>query len=735
MEHPDIRRLRESGIPLDTSWPMHAMFAGIRTEDGEPPPLINPQEWDQEEEAFAAEESEWWKGRSVPIHLMVELPFWLMIPDCELSVPHDDATVTASVRGHYMEVSDGPLALDSHVNVVHIGPNDELKAGKDQPSSVAQTEAPVYRPMKTVVVFQPMAMEDSLVALQERKPPTWQDRTRLRRINRASKYLQSLAYAHIPFLNRLITSYRSTSLDPFAFQVSEWDVPVWFALFKDMIVPMGLMPYWGNDWYPTLRKMGGGETTAFVASPVDAVQTQVKSEVMPGRLELLDALSLSYRGRFDDAVRSAVTAIEVALECQLRQLLEAKGYTDDQSQRRLDETRNTFEKRLADYEKLSKKRLPGPVLSCVPYINGIRFKSELWQVRELRHKIVHEGVRVDIHSRGPMLRAIETMTWLFRWLTWEDGDAQEDSKNYVFFSLMRGNFIYPVEYSSSGVVVVPLDRGDDKVKTGSEMFAAQYAGAIDSPDSDNELFVKMSFGYLGMEAVDAPPALPGDALLHERYHIIYDQRLAIVFCLEFDGLIDSETIGSVALGSLAASRRDGPGCSTLCVVHHQRYFPMELRETENAISGDVTRIAEECGLTLVTAPDLFLLVRGMMEYRWDADQVCNLLFLPGWQGRVPPVYHRIGTYGRFYDRQSAMSVNLDPGETVKLGDTLGIRTCTRYHEEEIESLQVEHDVVSTATGPCKVGIKTTLGKRDLNTGQAAFIRLSAENDTGRVVEG
>jgi hypothetical protein len=70
-----------------------------------------------------------------------------------------------------------------------------------------------------------------------------------------------------------------------------------------------------------------------------------------------------------------------------------------------------------------------------------------------------------------------------------------------------------------------------------------------------------------------------------------------------------------------------------------------------------------------------------------------------------------------------MSVDLDVGDTVKVGDTLGMRLATRYHEETIASLEVDHNAVPAATGPCKVGIKTTLRKSDLDTGQAVFIRL------------
>jgi len=309
-----------------------AFAEGFSPKKGEPMRLIPREEWPMEIARGEAEEREWWQGQRVPVQLIVELPFWLMIPDGTLSVTHDKATVTAAVRGRYLEVSDGPMFLNSHANAVLIGPGDDVWKRK-LPQSVVPGEMPVYRPMKTVVLFETEAMEDAFTAWKERQSVTQDDNPGIRRVNRSIQYMQSLATAHIPFLNRLITSYRSTSFDPYAFEVSEWDVPVWHAEYGDTLVTVPIMPYWSNDTYPTLNK--GGKVMPFFATTLDAVQSQARSDVAPGKLELLDAFSLMYRGRFGDAVRSAVTAIEVALESQLAVLLRRKGYSKEQVKNRL----------------------------------------------------------------------------------------------------------------------------------------------------------------------------------------------------------------------------------------------------------------------------------------------------------------------------------------------------------------------------------------------------------------
>jgi hypothetical protein len=725
VENRHLCRLCESGIPLDFNNPTCLFFTGACANNDESLQLIPEDKWPEQIAAMDAEETEFWKGRSVPIQLIVELPFWLLISDCEISLVHDCTTIKVSIRGQYMEVSDGPLFFNSHLRVIHIGPNDNLKAGKEQPPAVAKTQAPIYRPMKTVVIFRSEAMEDALVALHEPEPVTQQELPKIRRINRAIKYLQTLAYAHIPFLNCLIASYRFTSRDPFAFQVSQWDVPVWFAEHNGNLVRIGLMPYWNNDWYPTTRKFDGNERSAYCATSLDALHVPIGVDVTPGMMEILDAQSLLYRGHLDDAVRSAVTAIEVALESQITKLLTSKGWTKHQIQERLAETWNDFDKRMADYERIGGTRVPGPILSSIPYINGIRLKSELSQVRGLRHKIVHEGLRVDIHSRGPMLRAIETMTWLFHWLSWEEGKAQNKSRNYTFFEMQRGMHIpgYPFEYRGSGVVVEPYSHDNSEIKTSTELIRLQYLATIDNKDSDIELFAFMSFAYLGIETQDAPPPPLDYPILHERYHISHNEQHAIVFCLECDGFIDPDIIRNVNLQSLESEMRKKGRCSTLCIINHQRQTQLRLRKVEEAISDEVNQSANEFGITLITAPDLRFLVQGEIEHKWDADQIRRLLFIPGRQGLVPPEYHGIGTVCHFYDQLSVMSVDLYAGETVKVGQTLGIRLQTRYHEETIESLQVGHKAVSVAIGPCKVGMKTILRRAEVDIGQAVFIRF------------
>ena len=466
--------------------------------------------------------------------------------------------------------------------------------------------------------------------------------------------------------------------------------------------------------------MGESEQSRFYAASREAVQSQATMDVTPGKLELLDALSLYHRGRFGDAVRSAVTAIEVPLEAQLTKLLKEKGYSADEAGRRLAETRNSFHDRLADYEKVSQKRLPSPIVSWIPTINGVRLKSELGWVRELRHRVVHEGIRVNVFAKGQMQAAIETMTWLFRWLSCEDY-TKEDNRNFTLFNAAHGSVTIPFEYTTTGVVV-RRQKHEEEIKSSDQLIFEQYVATITDYPCDLELFTKMTLTHLHIDCADAPPQIADDPLLRETFRICHNGRKSLVFCLECDGLTDAATVGQAAARVLAHIRSVGAEWRGLCIIHHQRHLAPELREIEEAISKDANRIANECGLTLVTAPDLCLLLIGGAVYKWDIGKVRDVLFIAGRQGSSPPAYKRIGSYVHFYDRQSVMSIVLAHGETVAIGDTLALRLARGYYEERIESIHVEHRAVSEATGPSKVGIKTRLRKSDLNVGQMVYVR-------------
>ena len=135
-----------------------------------------------------------------------------------------------------------------------------------------------------------------------------------------------------------------------------------------------------------------------------------------------------------------MTAIEVALEFKLREALSSKGLPEQEVEDRLSRTFNDFDARLTDYSRITGFRVPGPIVSALPWINGVRLKRELISTRQLRHKVVHEGLRLDPSMYSHLQRPMETMTWLFNWLRSPSaGPHSSLIRKYSLLVSMRGD--------------------------------------------------------------------------------------------------------------------------------------------------------------------------------------------------------------------------------------------------------------------------------------------------------
>jgi hypothetical protein len=676
-------------------------------------------EWPRELTRIQSEENLWWKGPTTSAELVVELPFWLMIEDGSISITVHDTTLRLNIRSDFVEVSNGPVKLTSASNVVSVGPEKSL-AGKEF-SELTESRMPIFRRMRTVAVLPVLVLEEALSAIQNARLINEGDRPAIRSVNRSIAYLDTLAFAHIPFLNALITSYRSASLDPFAFEVSEWDVPIWYVTREEQCLRINMMRYFDVDEPPSYQTRSGRHR--FHATTWKTVEDHARSGVAAGKLELLDALSLQYRGRYEDAVRSIVTAIEVSVEAKISELLRARGQTDGAVAARLDRTRNSFHDRLSDYEQLSGRRIPGPLLCIIPYINGIRLQGELEWVRRLRHKIVHEGQRVDIFSRGIMLRAIETMTWLCHWLSHGSLHDPSGTRNYTFFSFLRGEHLEDFRFEPDHVVVVSRrsqrSRGDCEVAEDAVM--RQFRESLEPETRDLELCVSMGLQYLGVPFEDAPPAV--DAVrMQERFRATIDGSNILVYCLDLDGMLSVDLVNTIIAATCARKKLDGRDWGACIVVNHQRQLASELREVRSVFSGDVLSALEACGVAGISALDLQKNVVAGEEFNWDKERLRHRFLAGGRQFEIPPCYQAIGVVTRVYPKLQVISVSVWDEKIVRVGERIGVPNGRWICETGVESLQLERIAIHSVKGPCQVGIEVPWQRGVTRVGQMLYLR-------------
>lgn len=252
-------------------------------------------------------------------------------------------------------------------------------------------------------------------------------------------YLKALCEAHVEVINHVVQHYRLSTYDYFPYEVSPWDVPVWYVDSGSVTFRVVLQDYAEWDYKPILTHPGARDLTYALISP-PKLQDAMVVEPSAGELELLDALNFMERGDYSGAVRRITTAIEAILDSVLRRELMGR-YPEPEVESRLRASQNDFPGRLRQYQNLSGRDLPADLA------------DELNATRNLRHNIVHRGERITFANRGQAQRAVDTGRWIFNWI--EDNPDRRDVRetSLAFRSLGRHRSYFDAEITPNGVIV------------------------------------------------------------------------------------------------------------------------------------------------------------------------------------------------------------------------------------------------------------------------------------------
>jgi hypothetical protein len=380
--------------------------------------------------------------------LAVELPFWLMVNSSPLEVTFEGWTAQVQIRGDHVELHADEYR-DSKTSCVYLGPDPS----KVDPSVIPDDAAVVVRKCKTVLRLPTRCLTDAIAAIGE---DYW-------RARQAMAYFAALCAGHIPVVNEVIVRYRLATYDFFPFEVSPWDVPVWFVQTARGHVMVPLVPYRSWDHKPLVN----GELMSLI-TPDDLAAGRTCPE--PGEVELVDGLMLMERGDYAGAVRRVVTAMEVIVEIRLRVELE-RLHPSAEVERRLTASQNDFPGRLRQWAKLSGRELPDSLV------------GELEKTRALRHAIVHRGFRFPYRDRGTAHRAVDTTRWAYNFVEGRADLAQLRETHLALRSIGRFSpgMHFGTELTPDGVVVSFDDTAetDEPDDLGREVGAADTAGGSD----------------------------------------------------------------------------------------------------------------------------------------------------------------------------------------------------------------------------------------------------------------
>lgn len=127
-----------------------------------------------------------WDSASVPTVLWVELPFWIMVPNCSQEIEVNGCKLKVEIRDDYIELYVD-LVSDSRLSCFYIGPpkiNPKLR------EQIKELQRPVMqRKCKTVLRICSACNKDVLAKAQQT------DRRSI-----AHFYLRSFCEAHLPII-------------------------------------------------------------------------------------------------------------------------------------------------------------------------------------------------------------------------------------------------------------------------------------------------------------------------------------------------------------------------------------------------------------------------------------------------------------------------------------------------------------------------------------------------------
>jgi hypothetical protein len=369
-----------------------------------------------------------WEAPSIPVDLRVELPFWIMVPDCVQDVDVNGYKFNIGIKDSYVELYAGVVS-DSRFTCVYFGPPRKLDPEVE--NAIKESGAPVLsRKCKTVLLIHSACNKDVLAAAkqEDKRPPA------------AELYLRSFCAAHIEVVNRLILQYRLSTYDLFSYEVSPWDVPIWFIGSGGDALRIVLQDYGAWDEKPIIySSMTDNKGERYKLIETIELQSAMSAEASAGEHELLDALNFVERGDYSGAVRRITTAIEAQLESVLRQeLLQIHSVAEAEKKLKASEK---FWDRLRQYQKLSKRTLP------------VELERELETTRDIRHSIVHDAYRISFSRQGQARRAVDTGRWIFNWLENQPTRADVREKRIGKRSLGSYVSLFSTEITPTGVIV------------------------------------------------------------------------------------------------------------------------------------------------------------------------------------------------------------------------------------------------------------------------------------------
>jgi hypothetical protein len=568
-----------------------------------------------------------WDSPWQNVELWVELPFWLMITDC---------TLFAEVKGHKFEIIIAQRYYEVHWNALTASRQSAFYMGTFPPRFHYQDQKRIneehtptsWRKCRTMLRIKTRCPSGIVSA-------HYRDR-RMARV--CQRYFLSLVSAHFEVANKVISRYRLATYDMFAYEISYWDAPLWYLHHGHSLIPVSVMPYQTLDDRPIHRHRDGTREETNYIDP-NRMQALMDFSPSPGETELLDGMNLVHRGDYAGALRRLVTSIEVILEARIREEY-AKILADEAVvNTEVDKTRNNFERRFFDYLRLTGRRMPYMFRFAPPHRMIVRLKEDLLKVRDLRHRIVHQGEESTGDLEALAFRSLDVLRWVYNWFENKPERAETREKKLVLRMMFGLSRLYKFDITPDGAVVHKpiIPEGP-----GKEIVGGLLEGLLQSVSFDlvnNLLNVLSLIGFTRLICVDRQ---------HEAEEIedlqIHDKPTKLLVLVESrDGISLKENLMKVnSYVSHRCQQNKLLSVRGLIVANYQVMVPPSERDHDHIFPDDIVHQAKNYNVGILSTWDLSLLIRGALRWGWSREALRDMLYEVGRIGQHPSHWVLIG---------------------------------------------------------------------------------------------
>ena len=642
-----------------------------------------------------------WSSEVSEAWLHVELPFWIAAPDGKVRIRVGSCALDISFRNDIVGIYRNGLFNRDESELMQI-------TAEGFPFATAQRvdleKQPIGQRHFRTLITPPVRCHKSVFGLLQSKNP--------KEVRDAQIYVQSLAHASIRFINEFIGAYRRASFDPFVSHVSHWDLPIWHLSDSSKSIwhiPMARYPV--ADELPAADPSGryrfrtteGRIREAALAPPSTSLE------------ELLDAWTCFYRGQFAEAIRKAVTAIEVTISDLLLSLPSFRqNRTAEEVNAHL--VKLKFSEQIVIYLRETKRQLPGPLTHMAPEVNGVYLERELEHARARRHKIVHESEKVDYEHDGPILRIMETMSWLHGWL--RENPWKTDPTQSVWHSpnkQMRDVFLFEPVADDLGIGLIAPEPfvTDGPIVLLQDVHKRQLLRAASRESLDLAYCVAWAFQVL-REPLKDGRRLKNYEGEFERYWFRDGHEIRPVFLIDLPDVLSEQTINAIACRVLLLKNKHSKCGQPLVIVNHlsllrererieipcvdKEFIPVLLDLQFTTISL-VDWVAFTCLLTLCNGRDF--------GFRAAIRRTGLIQF-------DPPSFSKIGYVRRVFPGPKVVSIVVDR-EWLCVGDEICIQNGSDTRVTTIESLEVNRIPCDVVFAGSIVGAKLEMGVKEIRS--------------------